>query len=99
MIHSTNMIPSIKYISPALLFNISFLKVYIYILSTLFLNYSLLLTVDLLINRIVLTLHCISWFRSDLLLVNFTLTVDSSTVCMLVIIALISTYIHIYSLD
>ena len=86
-----NMIPSIKYISPALLFNKSFLKLYIYIVSGLFLNYSLLLFIDLLLNRVVLTLHCISWFKSDLLLYVVSYNVDSSTIIMLVIIALIST--------
>ena len=60
LIITYNMIPSIKYISPALLFNKSFLKLYIYIVSGLFLNYSLLLFIDLLLNRVVLTLHCIS---------------------------------------
>ena len=82
---------SLKYIYPALLFNKSFLKLYIYIVSGLFLNYSLLLFIDLLLNRVVLTLHCISWFKSDLLLYVVSYNVDSSTIIMLVIIALIST--------
>ena len=56
---SSNMIPCIKYISPALLFNKSFLKSYQFILSILFLIQSLWLYVDIILNKFLNSLYCI----------------------------------------
>ena len=96
---SSNMIPCIKYISPALLFNKSFLKSYQFILSILFLIQSLWLYVDIILNKFLNSLYCICWFHSDLLIINCSLHSKSCSIIMLFIIAIISTYIIIYSLN
>ena len=95
----STLLSSIMYISPALLFNKIFLKLYIYSYTSIILMYSVLLLIDTIINRVVLTLNLTSYFRIDLLIVNYDFVIRSSTSIMLVIISLISSYIHIYSLD
>ena len=57
------------------------------------------LGLDVLLNRITLTLQIINWFQCDLLLVNWEYMVDSLSGIMLVIIALISLNVTLYSLD
>ncbi len=90
---------AIKYISPALLFNKTFCKHYIYVTSSLFLILADLILVDVIINRVVSLNHYRSWFGIDLLLVNWEYQVDSSSGIMLGVVALISTIVHVYSLD
>ena len=94
---SVSMISSIKYISPALLFNKSFLKSYQYLVSLLYLIQSLWLYVDLVINKLIISSHFINWFHNDCLLVHCSYNSKSCSVIMLFIIAVISTYIIIYS--
>ena len=96
---SVSMISSIKYISPALLFNKTFLKSYQYVLSLLYLIQSVWLYVDLVTNKFSISSVCIYWFHNDLLLVNCGMFNKSSSVIMLFIIAVISTYIILYSLN
>ena len=96
---SVSMISSIKYISPALLFNKSFLKSYQYLLSLLYLIQSVWLYVDLVINKFLNSLVSICWFHNDCLLVHCSYNSKSCSVIMLFIIAVISTYIIIYSFN
>lgn len=90
---------SIKYISLALLFNKTFCKHYIYVTSSLFLILADLILVDVIINRVVSTCNLQYWFGIDLLMVNWEYQVDSSSGIMLGVVAVISSVVHVYSLD
>lgn len=92
---SVSMISSIKYISPALFFNKSFLKSYQYLVSLLYFIQSLWLYLDLVTNKFVISLLSICWFHNDCLLVHCSYNSKSCSVIMLFIIAVISTYIII----
>ena len=95
LVIAVSMISSIKYISPALLFNKSFLKSYQYLVSLLYLIQSVWLYVDLVTNKFVISLLSICWFHNDCLLVHCSYNSKSCSVIMLFIIAVISTYIII----
>ena len=81
------------------LFNKTSLSFVVYILNILLLYSSFGLGLDVLLNRITLTLQIINWFQLDLLLVNPAYRVDCRSGIMLVIIALISLNVNLYSLD
>ena len=96
---SVSMISSIKYISPALLFNKSFLKLYQICLSFLYLIQSMWLYVDLVTNKFNICLNHCCWFYNDCLIINCSYNSKSCSVIMLLIISVISTYIIIYSFN
>ena len=96
---AVSMISSIKYISPALLFNKSFLKSYQYLVSLLYLIQSLWLYLDLISNKFIISLVSICWFYNDLLIIDTGMKSKSCSVIMLFIIGVISTYIIIYSFN
>ena len=93
------MIPCIKYISPALVFNKIFLKLYSILVTILFLIQTSWFYIDLILNRFVASMNCISWIGSDLFIINCSYNNKCCSVIMLWIIGVISTYIICYSLN
>ena len=61
--------------------------------------YSIYIYINIIINTLVLTLELNHWFHNNLLINNWVYQVDSCNIVMLLIISIISTYVHIYSLD
>ena len=61
--------------------------------------YSIYIYINIIINTLVLTLELNHWFHNNLLINNWVYQVDSCNIIMLLIISIISTYVHIYSLD
>ena len=81
------------------LFNKSSLNLYFLVVQGLVLYLSLGWGIDVLVHRITLTLPLVHWFQLRLLLVNWEYLVDSLSGIMLVIIALISLNVNVYSVD
>ena len=75
------------------------LTLYFLVLNVLLLYLSLGFGIDVLLHRITLTLPLVHWFQLRLLLVNWEYLVDSLSGIMLVIIALISLNVNVYSVD
>ena len=81
------------------LFNKSWLNLYFLVVQGLVLYLSLGWGIDVIVRRITLTLPLVHWFQLRLLLVNWEYLVDSLSGIMLVIIALISLNVNVYSVD
>jgi len=81
------------------LFNKSSLNLYFLVVQGLVLYLSLGWGIDVLVHRITLTLPLVHWFQLRLLLVNWEYLVDSLSGIMLVVIALISLNVNVYSVD
>ena len=81
------------------LFNKTTLTLYFLVLNVLLLYLSLGFAIDVLLHRITLTLPLLHWFQLRLLLVNWEYLLDSVSGIMLVIIALISINVNVYSVD
>ncbi len=93
------LLPSLKYILFTYLFNKRFIKVYLYLISSLIFNYLTILFIDIITNKVSVTLHCISWLFSELLLGNISFIINSLIQLFIILITIISSYIQIYSLD
>ena len=96
---SLTMISCIKYISPALIFNNNLLKSYKIIFSSLYLIQLVIHYVEIINNKLNLSFLSIFWFNNNSLIVNISYNNKSSSVIMLFIIGLISTYIILYSFN
>ena len=81
------------------IFNKTTLSLYFLVVHVLLLYLSLGFGIDVLLHRITLTLPLLHWFQLRLLLVNWDYLVDSLSGIMLVIIALISLNVNVYSVD